>query len=90
MLSLPFHFFCAVISLQLEVGTIIIWVVVSGVACLEDKWGDVVGLQNMCGPIIEVAVVDVKEEDLGVHLASSTGPTEDTCCLNPAIPVHIS
>ena len=90
MLSLPFHFCYAVISLQLEVGPIIIWLVIGGVACLEDKWGDVVGSQNMCGPIIEVAVVSVKEEDLGVHLARSTGPTEETHCLHPDIPVHMS
>ena len=90
MLSLPFHFFYDVISLQIEVGPIIIWLVVGGVAFLEDKWVDVVGLQNMCGPIIKVAVVAIKEEDLGVHLASSTGPTEETHCLHPATPVHIS
>ena len=60
-----------------------------GVACLEDTWGDVVGSQNMCGPIIAVAVMAVKEEDLGVHLARSTGPTEETHCLHPSIPVHI-
>ena len=51
MLSLPFHFCCAVISLQLEVGPIIIWLVVGRVVGLEDKWGDVVGSENMCGPI---------------------------------------
>ena len=90
MLSLPFHFCYAVISLQLEVGPIIIWLVVGGVACLEDKRGDVEGSQNMCGPIIEVAVMAVKEEDLGVDLASSTDPTEETHCLHPAIPVLIS
>ena len=78
MLSLPFRFCYAVISLQLEVGPIIIWLVIGGEPCLEDKWGDVVGSQNMCGPIIEVAVMAVKEEDLGVHLARSTGPTEET------------
>ena len=44
MLSLPFKIFYAVISLQLEVGPILIWLVVGGVAYLEDKWGDVVGL----------------------------------------------
>ena len=90
MLSLPFHYFYAVISLQHAVGPIIIWLVIGGVACLEDKWGDVVGSHNMCGPIVEVAVMEVKEEDLGVHLARSTGPTEETYCLHPAIPVHIS
>ena len=89
MLYLPFNFCYAVISLQIEVGPIIIRLVVGGVACLEDKWGNVVGLQNMCGPIIEVAFMDVKEEDLGVNLARYTGPTEDTHCLHPAIPVHI-
>ena len=89
MLSLPYNFFYAVISLQIEVRPIIIWLVIGGVACLEDKWGDVVGSQNMCGPIIEVDVVAVKEEDLGVHLARSTGPTEETHCLHPAIPIHI-
>ena len=78
MLYLTFDFCYAVISLQLEVGPIIIWMVVGGVVCLEDKWGYVVESQNMCGPIIEVAVIAVKEEDLGVHLASSTGPTEET------------
>ena len=81
---------CVVISLQLEVGPIIIWLVIGGVTCLQDKWGDVVGSQNMCGPIIKVAVMAVKEEDLGVNLARSTGPTEETHCLHPAIPVHIS
>ena len=90
MLSLPFRFCYAVISLQLKVGPIIIWLVIGGVACLQDKWGDVVGLQNMCGAIIKVAVMAVKEKDLGVHLARSTGPNEDTYCLHPAIPVHIS
>ena len=65
MLSLPFSFCYAVISLQLEVGTIIIWMVIGGVTCLRDKWGDVVGLLNMCDPIIEVAVMAIKEEDLG-------------------------
>ena len=64
--------------------------VIGGVTCLQYKWGDVVGSQNMCGPITEVAVIAVKEEDLGVDLASSTGPTEETHCLHPAIPVHIS
>ena len=90
MMSLPFHSFYAVISLQLEVGPIIIWLVVGGVTGLQDKRGDVAGLQNMCGPIIEVAVMAVKEEDLGVHLASFTGPTEETHCLHPDIPVYIS
>ena len=90
MLSLPFNFCYAVISLQLEVGPIIIWLVVGGVTCLDDKWVDVVVFKNMCGPIIEVAVMDVKEEDLGVDIASSTGPTEETHYLHPDIPVHIS
>ena len=90
MLSLPFQFFYSVISLQFQVGPTIIWLVVGGVACLEDKLGDVVRSDKMCGPIIEVAVMAVNEEDLGVDLASSTGPTEDTHCLHTAIPVHIS
>ena len=51
MLSLPFHFFYAVISLQLEVGPIIIWLVVGGVTILEYKWVYVVGLENIYGPI---------------------------------------
>ena len=46
--------------------------------------------ENICGPIIEVDVVAVKEEDLGVDLARSTGPTEETHCIHPAIPVHIT
>ena len=75
MLSLTFHFFYAVISLQLEVETIIIWLVVGGVAALEDKWGDVVGSDKMCGPIIKVAVIVIKEEDLWIELDSSTGRT---------------
>ena len=90
MLSLPFHSCYAVISLQHAVWPIFIWLVVGGVACLEDKWGDVVGLQNMCGLIIKVAVISVKEEDLGVNLASSTVPTEETYFLHPSIHVHIS
>ena len=61
-----------------------------GVACLEDKWGDGLGLENMCSPIIKVAVMAVKEEDLGVNLASSTCPTEETHCLHTAISVYIS
>ena len=44
----------------------------------------------MCGPIIEVDLMAAKEEDLGVHLDISTGPTEETHCLHPAILVHIS
>ena len=50
MLSLPFRFFYAVISLQLEVGPIIIWLVIGGVACLEYKWGDVVD-HRMCATL---------------------------------------
>ena len=90
ILSLPFQFFYAIISLQLEVGTIIIWLAVGVVAGLEDKWGDVVGLEKMCVPIIEVDDMAVKEDEMLIELASSTGPTEDTCCLHPAINVHIS
>ena len=90
MLYLPFHFFRAVISLQLQVGPVIIWLIDGGVACLEDKWGDVVVSKKMCGPIIEVAFMAIKEEDLGGDIGSSTGPTEDTHCLRPSIPVHIS
>ena len=90
MLSLPFHFCYAVISLQLDIGPIIIWLVVGGVSVFEDKWGDVVGSENICGPIIKVAVMAFKEEDLGVDLASSAGPTKETHCLHPSIPVHIS
>ena len=90
MLSLPFHFLpCCNIS-SAEVGPIIIWLVIGGVTCLQDKWGDVVQSKNMCGPIIEVAVMAIKEEDLGVHLARSTGARKETHCLHPAIPIHIS
>ena len=66
MLSLPFRFCYVVISLQLEVGPIIIWLVIGGFTCLQDKWGYVVVSKNMCGPIIEVAVMAVKEEDLWI------------------------
>ena len=45
---------------MIKVGPIIIGVVVGGVAGLEDKWGDVVGSEKMCGPIIEVAAMSVK------------------------------
>ena len=90
MMSLPFDSCYAIISFQPEVGTIIMWLVVSRVFSLEYKKVYVVVSEKMCGPIIEVAVMAVKEEDLGVHLARSTGPTEDTHCLHPAIPVHIS
>ena len=48
------------------------------------------GSENMCGPIIKVAVMAVKEEYLGVDLDISTSPTEDTHCLHLDIPVHIS
>ena len=61
VLSFPFHFCYAAISLQLQVGTVIIFMVVSVVACLEDKQGDVVGSGKMCGLIIEVAVMAIKE-----------------------------
>ena len=90
MLSLPFRFCYAVISLQLEVGPIIIWLIIYGVTCLQDKWGDVVGLKNICGPIIKVAVIAVKEEDLGVHLARYTDARKETHCLHLDIPIHIS
>ena len=90
MLSLPFHFCYAVISLQLEVGPIIIWLVIGGFTCLQDKWVDVVILKNLCGPIIKVAVMAVKEEDLRVHLAISIGARKETHFLHPAIPIHIS
>ena len=89
MLSLPFHFFYAVISLQLEVGIIIIWLVVGGVSGLEDKWGDVVGLEKMWGLINKVADINIKEEDLLIEHGISTGPTEETHLLHLAISVHI-
>ena len=89
MLSLPFRFCYAAISLQLEVGPIIIWLVIGGFTCLQYKWGDVVGLEKMCDPIIEVSVMYVKEEDLWSELTIYTGPTEKTHCLHPAIPIHI-
>ena len=90
MLSLPYKFCYAVIYLQLKVGTIIIWLVVGGVAGLEEKWGDVVGSEKMCGPIIKVSVVAFKEDDLFIELARYTGPTKETHCIHPATPVHIS
>ena len=90
VLSLTFQFFYAVISLRLQFGPIIGWLVVGGFACLEDKWGDVAGSENMCGPIIEEAVMVAKEKDLEVDIASSAGTTEETHCLHPYIPVHIS
>ena len=72
-----FTFLCRNIS-SASGWAIIIWLVVGGVACLEDKWVVVVGSEKMCGSIIEVAFMAVKEEDLGGDLASSTGPTEET------------
>ena len=90
MLYLPFQFFYAVISLQLEVGPIIICLVVCGVSGIEDKLVDVVGLENICGPIIELSVMAIKEEDLLIDLDSSTSTTEETHCLHLAIHVHIS
>ena len=48
------------------------------------------GSDKMCGPIIEVYVIEVKEEDLWIHLDSSTGPTEENHCLYKPIPVDTS
>ena len=48
MMSLLFQFSYAVISLQLEVGTIIVRLVVVGFSGLEYKWGDLVGLDKLC------------------------------------------
>ena len=76
MLYLIFQFFYAVISLQIEVGPIIIGLAICGFVGLEDKWGDVVGSEKMRGTIIEVAVMEVKEEDLWIEIEISTGPTE--------------
>ena len=64
MLYLTFQFVYAVISLQIEVGPVIIGLVVGLVAGFEDKWGDMVGLEKICFPIIKVAVMDLKEEYL--------------------------
>ena len=89
MLSMAFNFFYAVISFQIDVGLIIIWLVVGGVAGLEDKWGDIVVSEKMWGLIIKVDFMDVKEEDLLIEYDSSTGPTKDTHFLHTAIPVHI-
>ena len=90
MMSLTFNFCYAVISLQLEVGTIIICLVVGGISGFEDKLADLVVSKKMCGPIIKVSVTAVKEEDLWIQISSSTDTTEDTCCLHPFIPVHLS
>ena len=90
MLSMPFHFFYAVISIQIQVGPVIICLVIIGVTCLEDKWRDVVGSEKICGPFIGVAIMAIKEEDLGCKLASYIVPTEETCFLHPDILVHIS
>ena len=49
-----------------------------------------VGSENMCDPIIRVAVKDIKEEDLWIELAIYTGPTGETHFLHLAIPVYIS
>ena len=89
MMSLTFNFCYAVISLQLEVGTIIIFLVFGGISGLDDKWVDVVIAKKMCGPFIKLSVTAVKEEDLWIQISSSTDTTEDTCCLHPFIPVHI-
>ena len=58
-------------------------------SCLEDKGVDVVGSEKTCGPIIEVDVVAIKEEEICIELASCTGPTEETHFVHPVIPVHI-
>ena len=76
VLSIPYQSCYSVIFLQLEVGPIIIGLVVDGVSSLEDKWRCVVGLDKMCVPIIEVDFMGIKEEDLWIELAGSTGPTE--------------
>ena len=73
-----------------QVGPIIIWLVVGGVAGLDYNWVDVVVLGKVCRPIIEVDVMAVKEEDPCIDLANSTGPTEETHFLHPDTPLHIS
>ena len=90
VLSPSFHFCYDVISLQLQVGPVIIWLVVGGVTGLEDKLGDVVVSEKMFVPIVKVAVMAFKEEELGIEIDSSTGTTEDTHFLYPATPVHVS
>ena len=85
-----FTFAKAVIFLQLEVRPIIIWMAVGGVIGLDYKWEDVVVLDNICGPIIKLAFISIKEVELWIELAGSIGPTEKTCFLHPDTPVHIS
>ena len=68
MMYLKFHFCYAVISFQLQVGPVIIWLVVGEVACLEDKWGDVAGSEKMCGPILEVGVWPSNKRTWGLIL----------------------
>ena len=89
MLFLTFQFCYAVIYIQLEVGLIIIWLFIGGATGLENKQGDVVLLEKMRGPIIKMAVMSVKEEDLLIELTSTTGPTEETHLFHRSIPVHI-
>ena len=90
MMSLLFHFCYAVISLQIDVEPIIIWLVISGVDGLEDKWGDVVVLEKICGLIIKIAIMEIKKEDLCTEIDIYVGPTEENPFLDPSNPVHIS
>ena len=68
MLSLIFHFLCGAISLQIEVRPIIIWLIAGGVSVLGYKWIYVVVSDNMCVPIIEVSIMEVKKEDLWIDI----------------------
>ena len=61
MMYLPFHFCFSIISIQLQVGPVIICLVVGVVACLKDKWGDLIGLEKVCAPFNEVVVMANKE-----------------------------
>ena len=53
---------------MLQVGPVIIWLVIGGVAFIEDKWVYVVVSEEICGPIITVDFLTVKEEDQGLIL----------------------
>ena len=90
VLSMQFQLCYAIISLQLDVGPIIIWLVVGGVFGIEDKWGVVVKLEKICCPIINIAVMAVKKEDPLIELARSTGTTTKSHYLCPSTTVNIS
>ena len=90
MISHTVHYFITMKILELQVWTIVVWMIMLRVTCIQDERIYLVKPNNIQRPIIKMSVMAIIEEHLGIECIIEKPGGKMGHGFKPATAIHIT